>query len=247
MVTSSATRQGLRDALSVVVGYIPFSIALGAALGAAGVKPLTAWLTSPLVFAGTAQLVSVQMLGAGAGGLVVVATALVINSRHLLYSASMIPHTRTWRRRDRWAAAYFLADPVFAVADARYRSSGWSDARAGRHYYFALAATCWTAWLLLTGTGVLLAGSLPPGLRLEVAAPLTFLLLLLPTMDSTPSRVAALVGGTAAVVASGLPLGTGLLLGAAVGIAAGRLAASAQHPVASDPATGEQGEEAARA
>lgn len=36
------------------------------------------------------------------------------------------------------------------------------------------------AWMALTGAGVLLGGVLPPSLRLDLAAPLTFLLLLLP-------------------------------------------------------------------
>src|SRR5688572_29731061 len=106
----TSLRRGVRDALSVVVAYVPFGLALGAALASAGVDPLTAWASSWLIFAGAAQLVAVELLGAGAGVLVVVATALVVNARHLLYSASIAPYARTWPARWRWILAYALAD-----------------------------------------------------------------------------------------------------------------------------------------
>jgi predicted branched-subunit amino acid permease len=49
-------------------------------------------------------------------------------------------------------------------------------------YYLGVALTLWTAWQVITGAGVVLAGVLPSSVRLELAAPLTFLLLLLPML-----------------------------------------------------------------
>jgi predicted branched-subunit amino acid permease len=88
-------------------------------------------------------------------------------------------------------------------------------------YHLAVGATLWTAWQLVTGAGVLLSGVIPPWWRLDLAAPLTFLLLLLPMLTGRAAYAAAVVGGAAAVLANGLPLGLGLLLGAAAGVAAG--------------------------
>lgn len=222
----SALRDGLRDGLSVVIGYVPFALALGAALGSAGVDPFVAWLSSPVVLAGAAQLVTVQMLGAGAGAAVIITTALVVNARHVLYSARMASLVRGWRGTDRWAAAYLLADPMFALAAARFHVDDPPARRATyRAYFFAAAWTCWVGWLALTGAGILLGDRLPKALPLEVATPLTFLLMLLPTLESAVTRTAAVVGGFAAVLASGLPLGLGLLVGAVSGIAAGTCAA----------------------
>ncbi len=81
--------------------------------------------------------------------------------------------------------------------------------------------TFYPAWLALTGAGVLLGGVLPTGLRLELAAPLTFLLLLLPVLTSRAAYAAAAAGGIVSVAAAGLPLGLNLLAGAAAGIAVG--------------------------
>ncbi len=222
MTNPSPARAGLRDGMSVVLGYIPFALALGAALGSSGVHPLTAWLSSPLMIAGAAQLVTVQMLGTGAGAAVVVVTALVVNSRHVLYSATMASLVPSWGRRDRSVAAYLLADPMFALASARFGVEDPPEVQAThRAYFFAASWTCWAGWLLLTGGGVLLGEALPSALPLDAATALTFLLLLLPTLEGAAARTSAVVGGVLAALTTGLPLGLGLLVATAAGITAG--------------------------
>jgi 4-azaleucine resistance transporter AzlC len=218
----TSLRRGVRDALSVVVAYVPFGLALGAALASAGVDPLTAWASSWLIFAGAAQLVAVELLGAGAGVLVVVATALVVNARHLLYSASIAPYARTWPARWRWILAYALADPVYALAITRYEADGTGGtARDRRRYLLGVSVVCWSAWQLLVGAGVLLSGLLPAALPLEIAAPLTFLLLLLPSLRGAATYAAAAAGGLVALATMGLPFGLNLMAGAGAGVAAG--------------------------
>lgn len=222
-------REGMRDAITVIVAYIPFALALGAALASTNVNPVVAWSSSFLVFAGAAQLVAVQLLADGSGVAIVVLTALVVNSRHLLYSASLAGHTQAWSRRSRRFSAYFLADPVYALAIARFEARERDGADSRLRYYLAMALTCWVGWVALTGAGGLLAGLLPADLRLELAAPLTFLLLLLPTLKSHASYLAAGVAGLVAVPAAGLPLGLGMLLAAAVGVVAGTAGERTRH------------------
>lgn len=140
----------------------------------------------------------------------------------LLYSASLAPHAAAWPVRWRWAGAYLLADPVYALATGRFaRPDRGGDARDRLTYYLGVGLTLWAAWQLLTGAGMVLAGMLPASLRLELAAPLTFLLLLLPMLTSRAAHAAAATGALVAVAATELPLGLGLLIGAAAGITAG--------------------------
>jgi predicted branched-subunit amino acid permease len=127
----------------------------------------------------------VQLLSAGASGVVVVLAALIVNARMLLYGAALAPHAAAWSARWRWLGAYLLADPVYALAAARFSMpDGGGSARHRLLYYLGVGVTLWTAWLAMTGAGVLLAGVLPTSLHLELAAPLTFLLLLLPDADA---------------------------------------------------------------
>jgi predicted branched-subunit amino acid permease len=208
----------------VVLAYVPFGLTLGTTLATTPVPPLVGWASSPLLFGGAGQLVSVQLLGAGANGAVVVAAALVVNARLVLYSATLAPHAAAWPARRRWAAAYLLVDPVFALAAGRFgRPDSGGSARDRFTYYATAGAMTWVAWMVLTGVGALLAGVLPASLHLDLAAPLTFLLLLLPMLTTRASRAAAAAGAGAAVAAAALPLGLGLLVGAAAGITAGAL------------------------
>lgn len=224
---SAAARAGCRDSVAVIVAYVPFGLALGATLAAGGVHPLVAWSSSPLLFGGAGQLLAVQLLGAGASAAVVVAGALVVNARMLLYGASLAPHARAWPARSRWLGAYLLADPVYALSIGRFgRPDGGGGPRDRLAYYLAVGLTLWTAWQLLTAAGTVLAGALPATLRLELAAPLTFLLLLLPMLTGRAAHAAAAAGAVVAVAASGLPLGLGVLAGAAAGMAAGALVAA---------------------
>jgi predicted branched-subunit amino acid permease len=217
-------RQGCRDAAAVVLAYVPFGITLGATMARTGVNPLTAWASSPLMFGGAAQLVSVQLIDAGANAVVVILGALVVNARLLLYGASLAPHARDWPVRWRWFGSYLLADPVYALAVGRFaRPDGGGDDHDRLTYYLAVGLTVWAGWMGLTGVGVTLAGVLPASLSLQLAAPLTFLLLLLPMLTDRASYAAAATGGAVAVVASGLPLVLGLLLGAVAGVTAGGL------------------------
>ena len=213
--------RAVRDVLPVVLAYAPFGLALGATLAATHLPAWVAWTSSPLMFGGAAQLLAVQMLDAGAAGVFVVLGALVVNARLLLYSAALAPHTAAWPRRWRWLAAYFMADPVYALAITRFTGADADGPRERLRYYVAVGLVMWPAWMGLTGAGVLLGGVLPTSLRLDLAAPLTFLLLLLPMLTSRPAYAAAATGGAVAVAASGLPLGLGLLAGAAAGIAVG--------------------------
>lgn len=115
-----------------------------------------------------------------------------------------------------------------AMAIGRFRRpDGGGDSGSRLAYYLTVGLTLWVAWQLITGAGVLLAGWLPPTVRLEPAAPLTFLLLLAPMLTSRAAVVAAGVGAAVAVAASGLPLGLGLLVGTAACAAAARATSGA--------------------
>ena len=220
--TRAAVSAGIRDALLIVLGYIPFGLAAGAAMAQTGVSPALSILSSPIIFAGASQLVAIQLLGSGAGIALVVFSVLVVNARHLLYSASMEPHLADWNRGQRLGAAFLLSDPVYALAISRFeREGGPEPKRVQLGYYFAAGITCFIGWSLLVVFGVLLGGFIPAWVPLELAIPLTFLLLVLPLIKDRAGLVAATVGGVVATLASPLDLGLGLMVGAFAGLVAG--------------------------
>ncbi|WP_395640023.1 AzlC family ABC transporter permease [Pseudolysinimonas sp.] len=218
----AARGAGLRAAGVIVASYIPFGIAAGAAMGATSVDPLVSILSSPIIFAGAAQIAAVQLLHVGAALALVVLTVAVINARHLLYSAALAPHLADWSLGQRMGAAFLLADPVYALAAARFDTAdGGGIERAERAFYFTAGLTCLVGWTSLLAIGIVVGGFIPDWVPFELAIPLTFLLLTLPLIKNSAGLVAAAVAGIVALLAHALPLGMGLMVGAVVGVAAG--------------------------
>jgi len=219
----SDLRDGVRDALPLLLGVAPFGLVAGIAAVNAGLDLGGAVAMSVVVFAGASQLAALELLGRDAPLAVVVATAAVINLRMLMYSASIAPYFRDFTGRWRAGLAYLLTDQAYALSVATYRADDGVDRRA---YYLGVALTLWVVWQVTTVAGVVVGTGVPDAWGLEFAVPLVFLALLVPAMEDRPSTVAGLVGGGIAVAAAGLPLNLGLLAGATAGVAGGLAAES---------------------
>jgi 4-azaleucine resistance transporter AzlC len=217
----AAFRRGVRDVSPLLLGIVPFGLVAGIAAIEAGLSVPQALGMSVVVFAGASQLAAIELIGEGAPLSVIVATAVVINLRMLMYSASIAPYFASLPGRVRSGLAYLLTDQAYALSISRYRNAADAD-RVG--YYLGAALTLWVVWQITTVAGALVQAGIPASLGLDFAVPLVFLALLVPAMEDGPTTVAGLVGGTVATVAAGLPLNMGLLVGASVGIGAGLLA-----------------------
>jgi predicted branched-subunit amino acid permease len=215
---AGAFRRGVRDVSPLLLGVAPFGLVAGVAAIDAGLSLGQTLGMSVVVFAGASQLAALELLNQGAPLSVVVVTAVVINLRMLMYSASIAPYFQRFAARVRAGLAYFLTDQAYALSVSRYRSGDGLDRIA---YYLGAGATLWLVWQITTVAGALAQAGIPESLGLEFAVPLVFLALLVPAMEDGPTTVAGMVGGAVAVVGAGLPLNLGLLVGATVGIAAG--------------------------
>jgi hypothetical protein len=85
---------GVRDELPILVGVVPFGMIYGILALSAGVDAAAAQAMSAIIFAGSAQFMTVQLAGISAPAAVMIITGFVINLRHALYSASVAPYVR---------------------------------------------------------------------------------------------------------------------------------------------------------
>jgi 4-azaleucine resistance transporter AzlC len=223
MNARQAVRDGLRDTAPMLIGIIPFGLVAGAAPIAAGLDASHAVGLSVFLFAGASQLAVADVLGSGGGVAIAVLTAVTINLRLLLYSASLAPPLAQERLRHRLAAGYLLVDQAYALSVVRW--DGSDDRRDRLPYYFAVALLLWIVWQATTVVGALVGASVPAEIPLTFAVPLVFLVLLVPVLAEKPSIVAAAVGGIAAVASAELGAARlSIMIGSAVGIAAGVVA-----------------------
>src|SRR6056297_2359982 len=131
-------RQGVRDVIPLLLGIVPFGFIAGIATVNAGLGLPEAVGLSAIVFAGAAQLAALELVGRDAPLAIVVVTAVVINLRMLMYSASIAPHLQHLSSRTKAAVAYLLTDQAYALAIARYRTEGSTRSVA---YHFGVAVT----------------------------------------------------------------------------------------------------------
>lgn len=218
-----AARRGAMDVLPIVLGVLPFGLIVGATAVDVGLGVSEAVGFSTIVFAGAAQLAAIDLIGRDAPVVVAVGTALVINLRMLMYGASIAPQLAHVPLPRRAGAAYLLTDQAYALSIARYHTGLPPDRRLP--YYLGAALPLWLAWQAVTVVGALGGRAIPEGVPLEFAIPLTFLVLLLPSVSDRPTLTAAVVAAAVAVAAAPLPANLGMPLGAGAGIGAGYAAA----------------------
>ena len=185
----------------LLVGVIPFGLVAGAAPVDADLGGGIAVGLSTVVFAGASQLAMVEVLGGGGSVAVAVLTAWTINLRLMLYSASLSPFLARESRGRRAFMAYVLTDQAYAVSITRWAGGG-HGAEPDRRvpFYLGAALALWVNWQICTVVGVLVGGAIPESLPIEFAVPLVFLVLLIPTLTSSPAMMAAVFGGAAAVL-----------------------------------------------
>ncbi|MHC1790682.1 AzlC family ABC transporter permease [Solidesulfovibrio sp.] len=193
--------QALSLTLPIALGYVPVGMAYGVLAGKAGLSTVNVLLMSVLVYAGSAQLVAVGLLAAGASAAAVVATTLAVNLRHVLFSAAMAPFLSGWRKRELAAFAGELTDETFALHAARFGRGDRDKATT-----LSVNVLAHAAWVGGTALGVALGDVLGDGraFALDFALPGMFLALLAGQLASRSQVAAALVGGGLSLAAAGL-------------------------------------------
>ena len=213
---------GVRDELPLLLGVFPFGMIYGVLAVGAGIAPGAAQAMSSVLFAGSAQFMTAQMVTTGTPWFVMVLTVFIINLRHALYSASVAPYTRSLSPLWKGLLAYLLTDEAYAVTITRYQRSHSTDPLA--HWYFlGTGLALWTCWQISTGLGIFLGAQVPASWALDFTLALTFIALVVPALKDRPAALAALAAGLTALLAYSLPYKLGLILAALVGIAAGRI------------------------
>ncbi|QJD60677.1 AzlC family ABC transporter permease [Pseudomonas sp. gcc21] len=216
---------GARDTIPMLVGAAPFGIIYGTLAVSSGLSVAATLAMSVFVFAGSAQFIAASLIASGTGLAVILITTFIVNLRHMLYSASLLPYVKHLPQRWRIPLAFWLTDETYAIVQNHYlRSQGPLE---HQHWYFlGSCLAMYSNWVACTLVGVLLGSSLPgmAGWGLDFAMVATFIGIVVPSLRSRPMIVSALVAAAVALVAHTLPYKLGLILAALAGVVAGLVA-----------------------
>ena len=212
---------GVRAEFPLLVGVFPFGLIYGALALGAGLSTAAAQMMSSIVFAGSAQFVTAQLVNEAEPGLVIVLTIGIVNLRHVLYSASIAPYLKDLPLRWKIGLAYLLTDEAYAATIIHYEEN---DLTSISHWFFLGAGIAlWLTWQVSSALGIFLGAAIPDSWSLDFALPLTFIAMVVPVLKDNPVIAAALSAGMVALAAYGLPFKLGLILAALTGILMGTL------------------------
>lgn len=212
---------GVRDTLPLVIGAVPFGIIFGTLSTKAGLSAAGTIGMSLFVFAGSSQFIAMGLVGAGTAWPMIVLTTFVVNFRHLLYTATLLPDLKRLSRFWQVVLAFGLTDETFAVAVGRWQQP---DNNPHKHWYqFGSMLFMYTNWNICTIIGLVAGQWLSDvgGWGLDFAMVAAFIGMVLPYLKGRPNYAAVLVAGGSALLFFSLPHKLGLIVATLLGIATG--------------------------
>lgn len=210
---------GVRAEAPILLGVAPFGMIFGALAMNVRISAAAAQAMSSVIFAGSAQFITAQLIGAGTSAVVILMVVFIVNLRHALYSASVAPHMKGLSPAWKTLLSYLLTDEAYAVTITRYNEEG--DPSHKHWFFLGAGLTLWTCWQLCTALGIFVGALIPADWPLEFMLPLTFIALVVPALKNRADVASAVLAGAIGVLATGFPLKTGLLAAALIGIFTG--------------------------
>ncbi|MGJ8610578.1 MAG: AzlC family ABC transporter permease [Octadecabacter sp.] len=212
---------GFRAGLPFLLVVFPFGILFGVVAIEAGFTALQTMAFSSVVFAGASQFAALQLMLEDAPFVIVVATALAVNLRMAMYSASLavwLGKAPLWQRA---LIAYVNVDQSYAVSVNRFEDEPNLTLPQRVAYFFGAVTPVCPMWIVATALGILIGDTIPDWIALDFALPICFLAIIAPMMRTLAHMMAAVTSIVLALLLAGLPYNIGLLIAAVIAMIVG--------------------------
>ncbi|MGI6684321.1 MAG: AzlC family ABC transporter permease [Bacillota bacterium] len=188
---------GIKKALPIGMGYFPLGLAFGVIAENAGLTAAQVGLMSLFIFSGSGQFVAVALISAGASFWAIISTILLVNSRYLLFSATLSQYVK---KMPPWLTAIIcqgLVDETFVVATAHFRENIVSA-----RFWLSLNITSHLVWITSTVLGAVAGNFIPnlDSLGLDFALPAMFIALFFMTAANIRAVYCGIIAGIVSLV-----------------------------------------------
>ncbi len=180
----------LKTTVPVMTGYIVLGLGFGILMQQNGFDWKWAFLSSALIYAGSLQFASVNLLVAGANLVTAVFTAIIINARHLFYSIALYDRYKDAGKYKPYSI-YALTDETYSLVCATEIPKEFDEHEF--IFYVSLFDQLW--WVIGSVLGALIGGYLPfdtTGIEFSMTA--LFLSSMVSQWMNTKNHIPALVG-----------------------------------------------------
>jgi 4-azaleucine resistance transporter AzlC len=203
-------REGFKDSIPIVLGYIPVAIAYGILAKTAELSLLECFLISAMVYAGASQFIAVNLIMLKVGIGEIILTTFLVNIRHLLMSASLLSKLEKHPKLN-FIYAFGMTDEFFSVAS-------FTDKKLKPPYTLTLEFVPYVTWVSFSVVGYVLGSVLPELLKesMNIALYALFIAILIPEVKKhhIMLKVTLLAGmmNTVSLYVFRLPQGWSILL-----------------------------------
>ncbi len=212
---------GFREGVPFLLVVMPFGLLFGVVATEAGFTTVQTMAFSSVVFAGASQFAALQLMVEDAPILIVIATALAVNLRMAMYSASLalwMGNAPLWQRA---LIAYVNVDQSYAVSVNRFEDQPDLTVPQRVAFFFGAVTPVCPMWVVATALGIWLGEGIPEWMALDFAVPICFLAIIAPMMRTLAHMLAAVTSIVLALILSPLPYNLGLLGAAAAAMMVG--------------------------
>lgn len=221
MTNRTLILQAFKTAAPIMVGYLFLGIPCGILCHQVGMDALQVFLMSALFYSGAGQYMIPNMWLTGSPISAIVASVTLVNSRQLLYGASLSRFCDDVKKSLAFLFGATVTDESFAVNVIKLELGNWSIKGATLVNLFSQSS-----WALANVIGVLVGSLLSVPTALASFAMTSIFLCLLFSQRKTHANIAAgLVAALGVVLCKTIGLtGPAILIGALLGVAAGIIA-----------------------
>ncbi len=209
-------KQSFRSAIPIMLGYVAIGIPCGILSTSIGMNALQVFLMSVLFYSGAGQFMIPNMWLAGSPIASIIASVSLVNTRQILYSATLAPKCNNVSKKLSILFAATVTDESFGVNIARFNSGKWTVENATLVNLFSQSS-----WILSTVAGVFIGNAIGIPLALASFAMTSIFICLMMLQNVTPANIIAILTSIVGVYICKL-IGLGgaaVLLGAVLGVA----------------------------
>jgi predicted branched-subunit amino acid permease len=209
---------GLKEMSRSSVTILTWGFVTGIAMAKSTLTLHQALAMNILVYSGTSQLAALPLIAVGLPIWMILITSFMVNLRFVIFSLGLQAHfsyLSTWRRI---FLGYCTADFSYLLYVKRYpkpqtqRELHADQEHLRLHWMMGMQFGNWALWQVGSIIGILLASQIPNNWGLEFAGAIALLVIVVPMLDRSPARWAALTAAVVAVASYGIPFRLNILL-----------------------------------
>jgi len=214
-------REGLVAVSPGLIALGIWGVVTGVAMVKAGLSDQQAVVMSLLVYAGSAQLIALPLMAAGAPLWLIFAAGIIVNLRFLIFGAALYPFFRDLPKRKRLLLGYLSVDVSFIVFMSRFADAVKKGTLEQHWFFIGIILPAWLVWQTASMIGIALGAVVPVSWSLEFGAVLALMALMIPYVTTRPVLASVVAAGVTAWLTQLWPLRLGLLAAVVVGIVVG--------------------------